>query len=156
MSYIATLEGFEGQKIEVQVSFWTGPKLLVNGMPAPKGAKAGEMLLQRNDGRQVAAAWKMQLFGLDVPQLVVDGKTIQFVGPLKWYQWIWGGWPIALLFLGGALGAVAGMLAFWANTKIFRSEMTPALKYLVTGVVSVGMVGLYLVMATILSVLLHR
>ena len=61
MGYKANIEGFEGQDLEVNVSFWTGPKLLVNGQPAPKGTKRGEMLLQRNDGRQVVAIWKQQM-----------------------------------------------------------------------------------------------
>jgi hypothetical protein len=94
--------------------------------------------------------------GLDVPQLVVDGKTINLVDPLKWYQWIWGGWPVFLLFIGGALGAVAGMIGFFINAKIFRTEMNEALKYLVTGAVSVFAVVAYLVAAVIVSVLINR
>ena len=104
MSYVANIEGFEGQKIEVNTSMWTGSKLLVNGVPAAKGNKRGVMVLQRNDCKQVTATWKPQALGFDVPQLVVDGKAITLAAPLKWYQWVWGGWPILLLFLGGALG----------------------------------------------------
>ena len=122
MSYLVNIEGFEGQKIEVDSNMWTGSKLLVNGDPAPKGSKRGEMLLQRNDGQQVIATWKSQAFGFDVPQLVVDGKPISLVAPLQWYQWVWGGWPILLLFLGGALGAVAGLIGLSFNVRIFRSD----------------------------------
>ena len=89
MSYTAKIEGLENQNIEAKVSFWSGPKLLVNGEPAPKGTRRGEMVLQRNDGKQVTARWKTQFLGLDVPQLTVDGKTVYLVEPLKWYQWAW-------------------------------------------------------------------
>ena len=156
MGYTANIEGFEGQNIEVNIGFWTGPKLLVNGNPAQKGSKRGEMVLQRNDGKQVVATWKPQFLGLDVPQLNVDGKTITLVEPLKWYQWVWGGWPVFLLFVGGALGAIAGMIGFSINAKIFRTEMSDVLKYVVSGVVSVLAVVAYFVFAVIFSLLLNR
>lgn len=155
MGYTATIEGFEGQKIEVNVGFWSGPKLLVNGQPAPKGQKRGEMLLQRNDGRQVVASWKPQALGFDVPQLVVDGKAVNLVEPLKWYQWVWGGWPVLLLFFGGALGAIAGVLGFSINAKIFRTEMSEVLKYVVTGAVSVLAVVAYFIVALVVSMLIN-
>ena len=155
MSYIAKIEGFENQNIEAKVSFWSGPKLLVNGEPAAKGSKRGEMVLQRNDGKQVTASWKPQFLGLDVPQLVVDGKVLNFVEPLKWYQWIWGGWPVLLLFAGGALGAIAGMIAVAINAKVFRAEMSEVLKYLVSGLVSMMAVVAYFIAALIFSLLIN-
>ena len=156
MSYSAKIEGFEYQNIEVQTGFWTGPKLLVNGEPAPKGAKRGEMILKRDDGRQVTASWKPQFLGLDVPQLVVDGQTVQLAEPLKWYQWVWGGWPVALLFVGGALGGIAGMLGAVINARVFRAEISEVLKYVVTGVVSILAVLVYAVAAILLSLLVSR
>lgn len=156
MGYTTNIEGFEGQNIEVNTSFWTGTKLLVNGDPAQKGNKRGEMILQRNDGKQVIATWKPQFLGLDVPQLTVDGKPVILVEPLKWYQWVWSGWPIILLFIGGALGAIAGMVSFSINTKIFRTEMNDALKYIASGIVSVLAVIAYFVAAVIVSLLINR
>ncbi len=155
MGYKANVEGFEGQDLEVNVSFWTGPKLLVNGQPAPKGTKRGEMLLQRNDGRQVVAIWKQQMMGFDVPQLVVDGKPVKLVEPLQWYQWLWGGWPVVLVFVGGALGAIAGVLAFTINARLFRTEMNPVLKYVVTAVVSGGAVLAYFIVALLLALTIN-
>lgn len=155
MSYTVNIEGFEGQKIGVNVGFWTGPKLLVNGELAPKGSKRGEMLLQRNDGNQVIAKWKPQVLGLDVPQLVADGKTIQLVEPLKWYQLIWGGWPILMIFMGGALGAIVGVIGFLINTRIFRANLNGLVKYLATGIISVLSVIAYFVTALIFSSLIR-
>ena len=155
MGYKANVEGFEGQDLEVNVSFWTGPKLLVNGQPAPKGTKRGEMLLQRNDGRQVVAIWKQQMMGFDVPQLVVDSKPVKLVEPLQWYQWLWGGWPVVLVFVGGALGAIAGVLAFTINARLFRTEMNPVLKYVVTAVVSGGAVLAYFIVALLLALTIN-
>ena len=156
MNYIAKIEGFENQNIEARVSFWSGPKLLVNGEPASKGSKRGEMVLQRYDGKQVTASWKPQFLGLDVPQLMVDGKEINLVEPLKWYQWVWGGWPVLLFFAGGALGALAGMIAVAINAKVFRAEMSEVLKYVVSGIVSVLVVVAYFIAAMIFSLLINR
>ncbi|MEN8241776.1 MAG: hypothetical protein ABFS17_07635 [Chloroflexota bacterium] len=155
MNHKINLEGFENQNIEVKTSFWAGPKLLVSGEPAQKGTKRGEMIIQRDDGQQVIATWKPQFLGLDLPQLVVDGKVEKLVEPLKWYQWVWGGWPIFLLFLGGALGAIAGMISVAINAKIFRTELSEALKYLVSGVIAVLAVAAYFVAATILTFLIN-
>ncbi len=157
MNYPIKLEGFEGQNIEVQpAGTFSGYKLLVNGQPAPQGPRRGQMLLRRSDGTQAIAAWKAQLLGFDVPQLVVDGKPIALEEPLKWYEGVWSGWPVLLLFVGGALGAVAGIIAFSVNTKIFRSSLGVVEKYVLTGGISVLAVMIYLIIAMLLAGALGR
>lgn len=155
MGYAVNIEGFEGQNIEFNMGFWSGAKLLVNGDPAPKGEKRGTMTLTRNDGRPVTASWKPQFMGLDVPQLVVDGKTINVAEPLKWYQWGWSALPILLVFMGGFLGALAGFIGFSINANIFRTKMNPVLKYVVTGAVSLVAGMVYFVLGSILYVLIN-
>lgn len=151
MNYPINIEGFEGQTLEMKPSgLWAGPQLLVNGQPAAKGAKRGQMLLRRNDGREVIATWKPQFMGLDVPQLVVDGKPVKVVEPLKWYVWVWSGLPILLVFIGGALGALTGIVAFGINTQIFRSSRTTGLKFILTAVVSLLAIAVYLALAALL------
>jgi hypothetical protein len=150
MNYPITLEGFEGQTIDVQTAgFLTGPKLLINGQPASKGPKRGQMLLRRNDGRDVIAIWKPQFLGLDVPQLAVDGKTIQVAEPLPWYVWVWSALPIILIFIGGALGALAGLVGFSISTSIFRSSLPGVAKFGLSAVVSVVTVIVYLVVVMV-------
>ncbi|MCE7980162.1 MAG: hypothetical protein DYG89_03135 [Caldilinea sp. CFX5] len=153
MNYSLNLAGFEGQRLEVKPSgFFSGPQLLVNGQAAAKGPKRGQLLLPRSDGRAVVAQWKPQFLGLDVPQLEVDGKPVNVVEPLKWYEWLWGGLPILLIFLGGALGAVAGVVAFKVNTQIFRSTSNPLLKFIFTAAVSALAVVVFLILATLFSI----
>jgi hypothetical protein len=154
MDYTVAIDGFEGRDVQVSFSYWTGSKLLIDGEPAQKGGKRGEMILRRRDGQQVTATWKPQALGLDVPQLVVGGKVINVVEPLKWYQWVWAGGPLLLIALGGALGALAGMLGFMINARVFRSEMSEALKYFVSGAVSVVAVVAYFVLALVVTLLL--
>jgi hypothetical protein len=33
------------------------------------------------------------------------------------------GWPLVLVFIGGALGGALGGAAFWTNTKIYKSNL---------------------------------
>ncbi len=154
MNYPVNLEGFEGQTIEVQpAGFFTTAKLLVNGMEARKGAKRGEMVLTRNDGREVAATWRPNF--LDVPKLFVENKTINVVKPFAWYEWIWNGWPIILLFVGGLLGGLFGGLALAINLSIFRTQQSTPLKYAITGVVSFVALVAYLIIGIAVSLLIH-
>lgn len=143
MSYPVKIEGFEGQKIEVEVNYLAGAQLLVNGQKAPNGKNRGEMLLKRNDGRQVVAVWKPQVLGFDVPLLVVEGRAIRLVEPLKWYQWVWSALPVALAAEGGMLGAIIGLIALSFNAGLFRSKRSEVMKYVVTGAVSAAAVILY-------------
>lgn len=148
MQYPLSLDGFEGQMIAVQAAgFLAGPRLLVNGQSAAKGPRRGQMLLRRNDGREVIATWKSQL--IDVPQLVVDGQAIHVVEPLAWYVWLWSGLPFLLVFLGGAIGAIIGLIGFSVNAKIFRSAWPMSAKFTISAVVSGVAVAAYLVFATL-------
>ncbi len=147
-TYQLSLPGFEGRRIEVRASgFFTGYKLLVDGSPVAKGPKRGQMLLRRNDGTDVLAAWKPMGLGLDVPQLQVEGTTIPLVRPLLWYEWIWAGVPFVLLFIGGALGGLLGGVALAVNVKLFRSEFSTPMKFLFSGVVSALAVLTFLLIA---------
>ncbi len=151
MTHPVNIPGFENQKIEVKPpGFASSAKLLVNGQEAVKGKKRGEMLLQRDDGTQVVAKWKGQF--LDVPKLVVDGVAIDVVEPLKWYQWIWGGLPILLLFVGGLLGGICGAIAFSINIKIFRADdIHIMLQYILTAVISFFALIIYVVLAILVA-----
>jgi hypothetical protein len=150
------IEGFEGQKIEVEVSYLTGAQLLVKGEKTPRGKNRGEMLLKRNDGRQVVAVWKPQALGFDVPLLVVEGREIRLVEPLKWYQWVWSGLAVVLVSFGGMLGAIIGLIALSFNAGLFRSNRSPAMKYVITGAVSAAAIILYLIAAEAMTSLIGR
>lgn len=155
MQYQVKIDGFESQTIQVQApGFFSGPKLLVNGQPAPKGPKRNQMALRRDDGADVVAAWKPRMLGLDVPQIVVDGKPIAVVEALKWYEWLWAALPVLLVFAGGAVGAMVGMLGLYVNIKLFRSSLNGVLKYAAAGAVLAASGITYVVVATLLSTLI--
>ena len=145
MRYHISPRGFEGHKIEVQsAGVFSGYKLIIDGERAPKGPKRGQMTMRRNDGAEVLAVWKPKVLGFDVPQLQVEGETIDLVQPLQWYEWLWGGLPILLLFVGGAIGGILGGVAFTLNAKVFRTESNLFLKFLFSGAISMLAVLTYL------------
>lgn len=137
MGYALQLDGFEGRDIAVEMKgIFSAISLVADGAPAPKGEKNGEFLLTRNDGHPVVARFRSVFFLDPIPHLVVDGKTYQVAEPLKWYQWLWSGIPILLYFSGGALGVLLGSIGLFTNARLFRSKLTPLLKYAATSVVT--------------------
>jgi len=131
------IEGFEGQNIEFKTAgILSAPQLLVDGEPAEKGPERGQMLLHKNDGTEVIAAWQPVMLGFDTPKLVVDEEVIEIVNPMKWYEMAWSAIPIFLVFVGGMLGGVIGATGFIINASIFRSKLNVIFKYAITAGVS--------------------
>jgi hypothetical protein len=63
---------------------------------------------------------------------------------------------VVVLFLGGALGAAIGMAGIFLNVKIFRSELSEVLKYILSIVVTVSLIVGYLIFSVILVILLNN
>jgi hypothetical protein len=151
MTYKLDVDGFEGQTIEVvPPGILSGARLLVDGQKAEKGDTFGQMQLTRNDGRVVAAFWVPSFYGLDIPKINIDGKVIDVATPLKWFEWVWAALPIALIFVGGALGGLAGIVAATVNATIFRSSESPTMKFILSACVSGAAVVLYFVAAVLI------
>ena len=49
--------------------------------------------------------------------------------------------PILLLFVGGFVGGVIGAFALWMNLKVFRSDIHPLEKYILSG--SISLIALF-------------
>jgi len=146
---IEGIPGFETRKVVLRpAGLIVGAKLLVDGEVVRNNW--GKYTLVRNDGKQVQARLQSNLVD-PVPQLVIDGHQFLAVKALAWYQLVWAGWPILLVFVGGALGALCGVLAAYSNSRIFRSNLQPVMKYVATALVS----GVFVVVFWILAGLLN-
>jgi hypothetical protein len=66
---------------------------------------------------------------------------------LLWYQHLWTGWPIVLVFVGGAIGGLCGGLAWGINQQVFQKTQNPVLRYVWTGLISVAAVVTYFILA---------
>ncbi len=75
---------------------------------------------------------------------------------LTWYHYIWIGWPLILVVLGGAIGGGLGAGAAAINYKVFQKIQNPVLRYVWTGLISLAAVITYVVCATMIYVLIHR
>lgn len=64
-----------------------------------------------------------------------------------WYEWVWMGWPMVLLVVGGLVGGLCGAGALTANQKVFRATANPFLRCLFSGLISVGAVAVYFAVA---------
>jgi hypothetical protein len=147
MRFPVSLPGFEDGRLEVESGLWSGPRLLLDGQEAPRGARRGEYLLRNSLGYEEVASLKQGSFLDAAPSVVFGGETYRLAPPLRWYQWAWGGLPLLLMIVGGALGGMFGAMAAAINFHIFRSSRSPALQFVGAGLVSLGAVLLYLVTA---------
>jgi hypothetical protein len=147
------VSGFESRKVVVRLSgIFSGPKLLIDDEVVQ--GSWGKYTLRRNDGTEVKAR-VVNNFIDPIPQLVVGGQNYAPIPPLPWYQLVWAGAPILLVFIGGAPGALFGALAAYFNTRIFRSKMQPVMKYMLTAVISCAATLIYLVLAILLAMAIN-
>ena len=144
------LPGMEGQNIAVRsAGAFSGARLVLNGEPIVK--QKGFFQLRSKTGSVLAVKFKSRFLD-PIPNLEVGGMTIQVVPALQWYQYIWMGLPIVLLFMGGAIGGFCGGLAATTSSHIFRSERTESTKYALTGLISLGAFFTYFVIvATVMK-----
>jgi hypothetical protein len=63
------------------------------------------------------------------------------------------GWPIALAFMGGAIGGACGGGAWAINMQIMKSDLSPPLRYGLTVLVGLGAFAAYFVAVVILAIL---
>jgi hypothetical protein len=147
---IVGVPGFEGRTILLKpAGLFNNVKLIVDNEVMKPTKWGGKYTLRRTDGTEVQARLRSNLVD-PIPQLEVDKKMYLAVKPLPWYQLVWSAIPILLFFAGGAIGAIIGLLAAYANTRIFRSELQAVLKYVVTGLVTIAALVIVLILAVLL------
>lgn len=140
------LPGMEGQNVALRTAgTFTGAKLMLNGQPVTK--QNGLFQLRSNAGSTMAVKFKSRFLD-PIPNLEVGGQTIQLAPALAWYQYVWMGLPLLLVFGGGAIGGFFGGVATVTSSRIFRSDLNDGMKYVVTGLISLAGFLTYLVVAT--------
>ena len=75
---------------------------------------------------------------------------------ITWYQYIWIGWPLVLVPVGGAIGGGLGGAAAAINYKVFQKTENPVLRYVWTGLISGAAVLAYVVIVTIIYMAFHK
>ena len=154
MNIPLSLPGFEGRRASLQTaSFFSGAKLLENGVAVP--GKKGVFRLKSNSGTEVVVRFKRRFLD-PVPDVEVGGRTITIMESLRWYEYLWMGIPIVLVFTGGAIGGLFGGAAVLGSSHVFRSSQSTPSKYALTGLISVASVVGYVVIAGTLMAVMHK
>ena len=86
-----------------------------------------------------------------------EGATKQKISDifkgLKWYEHLAAGWPLVLVFIGGAIGGACGGAAYGANLKIFSSKLSKTRKYVYSFLVGVASFIVFLALVIIAMML---
>ena len=154
MRYPLNLPELPGRKIELELpGIFSGARILVDGQPAAKGPKRRQFLIRGSDAGDSVITLKPSLD--PIPKVLWAGRTINVVKPLTWYQWVWIGVPLLLVVRGGALGGALGGAAMILNARILRSEMGVMPRYGFTAILTLGAVGAYIFLASLLVSAIH-
>ena len=130
-------------------------KLFMDGTEINQSKEKGKPFLIPTTTNEFLKAFPKQSFPDYVPTLEINGVKNQVAEKLKWFEYLIGGLPILLLFLGGAIGGAIGVAGAIINFNIFRQEGTSTSKYLkVIGIV-IGCFILYLLIAGLLYKLVN-
>jgi hypothetical protein len=146
------LPGFEGQKIEVDTGkFIQRPALLVDGEPVHEGFWGGRFTFSKKDGTRAKGRWKPEMFGLDVPQLEIEGVCYRVVDRLPLYIVYWCALPVLLCMKDLIWGTLFGLMGFSINLYAFHGEWKQWQKFLLTGAITIGWVILFIIFGPIFS-----
>lgn len=129
----------------------SGAKLLQDGQPL-KG-KRGLFSALGADGAPVEV--KLAYRFLDaIPNLKIAGRTVQLARPLTALEYVWMSLPLALIVVGGALGAAIGVAATLASGRLLRMHENAFVRYALTGMITLAAVVAYFVLAVMIRALL--
>src|SRR2546428_10829813 len=97
---------------------FSGARLLQGGEPAPNGSRRGTFSLRQDDGRAGMARFRPSPLVIDPgPALEIDGRRLEGGRSFPRYELTWIAPPVVLLFVGGVLGGIVGVVAAAVNAQ---------------------------------------
>ncbi|MEN3158700.1 hypothetical protein ABC502_09985 [Alkalimonas sp. NCh-2] len=72
---------------------------------------------------------------------------------MEWYEHLACGWPLILIFIGGALGGLCGGAAYAVNAKVFGRDISNTKKYVYAILIGVSAFLTYFVAVVILAMI---
>jgi hypothetical protein len=156
MEWRFALPGSSTASCRLEKSIWLGQlRLWYQGREIPRSKEKGKpFLIPGANGTAVRVIVKGG--GLDLPGIEVDGVKVLLGRPLSTLEYVIGGIPLLLVFVGGAIGGASGAVGAMCNYRVLREATSTPMKVL--GVVGVSGLSFltYLVLAGIAQVLLKR
>ena len=103
-------------------------------------------------GQTCCGTCETQLSSSQTPSLPKKKNSFKdLISGLKWYEQIWAGLPLLLIFLGGAIGGACGGIAYTYNAKVFKSNLGKPLQFLVTFIITISSFVTYIIAIVIIS-----
>jgi|SRR5271169_1670919 len=144
---------FKSQHLTVEAAAALhGPKLLLNGAFIKK--QKGRYIVKSDSGMDTIIQLKYNYLD-PIPKIKIAEKVIEIVSPLRWYEYLWIGIPIALVAAGGAIGGLCGGLAANTNGRIFRSDRGLLAKYGLSALITLGAALAYVVLVIVFRLMLQ-
>ncbi|WP_338813336.1 hypothetical protein V9L05_18400 [Bernardetia sp. Wsw4-3y2] len=154
MKYKFQLPNFPNSIFEIEKSIWTGKsKLHKDNVLVERSKEKGKPFLIPTDSGQVVKAYPRSASDF-TPTLEIDGVKHHVASKLEWFQYVLGGLPMLLVIVGGALGALIGMLGVYISYDIFRQNSS-TLSYLKVVGVIVASYFVYFVVAILITMLIQ-
>jgi hypothetical protein len=145
---------FKSKHLSVeQASFFSGPKLLLDGVLVMK--EKGGYPVASDSGQTVLIQMRYNLLD-PIPTIKIGDAPIQIAKPLRWFEYAWIGLPMLLVFAGGALGGFVGGGSTVVNGRIFRSERSTVAKYALAAVTTIAGATVFFVVAVAIQLALSR
>lgn len=139
---------FNTQQISVRTAgFFSPAKLFLNGTPVQPDK--GKYLVRDDSGAETVITLKGNFID-PIPVVMIGDEAVHLARPLTWYEYAWIGLPLAMMFIGGALGGALGFGAAFASSHVFRGERGPLAKYALTGLISLGAFAAYVMIVVML------
>lgn len=131
MKHQFKLHDFPESTFEMETSIWTGKMTLIkDNVIVEQSKEKGKPFLIKNSSGEITKAFPKPTYPDFIPSLEINGTKHIIAKKLKWYQYVIGGLPLILIFIGGAIGGGIGGVASLYNFTVFREESTETIKYL--------------------------
>jgi hypothetical protein len=157
MEWRFALPGSTTAACRLEKSMWLGQlRLWHQGKEIARSNEQGKPFLIPNAATGKPVRVQVKGGGLDVPSIDVDGVQVLLGRPLSTLEYVVGGIPLVLVFLGGAIGGASGAVGAMFNYRVLREAKSTSTKVL--GVLGVSALSFltYVVLASIAQTLLKR
>ncbi len=149
MDFVIAHPGFQRHSLSFRPARLFGSSaVLLDGVPVKR--VKGKYIIKNDAGDDVVIQLRPSLID-PVPLVMIGTENVRLVAPLRWFEYAWVGFPVLLVFAGGALGGGIGAFAAFSNSRIFRSERSTAARYALTGLVSLVSLAAFGILAVVIQ-----
>jgi hypothetical protein len=136
-----------------QASFFSGPKLLLDGVAVKK--ESGRYPVISDSGAEVLIQMKYNLLD-PIPTLKIGDAPIELAKPLRRFEYVWIGVPMLLVIAGGAVGGFVGAGSTIVNGRIFRSDRSAVSKYALAAVTTITSAVVFFAVAIAVQIAVRK